>query len=35
MSVRFVGVTDANTEALLEIYAAQELSTPYNDFETH
>src|ERR1700720_282316 len=35
MSVRFVGVNDANTEALLEIYAAQELPTPYNDFETH
>jgi hypothetical protein len=35
MSVRFVGVDDPITEALLEIYAAIELSTPHNDFETH
>jgi hypothetical protein len=35
MDYRFVEETDQNTQALLEIYCAVVLSTPYNDFKTH
>ncbi len=35
MDLRFVEETDPLRQALLEIYAAVALGTPYNDFETH
>lgn len=35
MDIRFVEETDAVKQALLEIYAATVLETPYNDFENH
>ena len=35
MQYRFVEVTDQNRQALLEIYCAIVLGTPYNDFGTH
>lgn len=35
MDIRFVEETDAVNQALLEIYAATVLRTPYNDFENH
>jgi hypothetical protein len=35
MDIRFVEETDPVKQALLEIYAATVLSTPYNDFENH
>ncbi|GAB3862282.1 hypothetical protein GCM10028822_42770 [Hymenobacter terrigena] len=34
MTVRWVKVADAVTQALLEVYAALELQTPFNSFET-
>lgn len=34
MTVRWVQVADAVTQALLEVYAALELGTPFNSFET-
>ena len=34
MTVRWVVVPDAVTQALLEVYAALELHTPFNSFET-
>jgi|GEM_PF-790053 len=34
MTVRWVVVEDAVTQALLEVYAALELGTPFNSFET-
>lgn len=34
MTVRWVVVDDAVTQALLEVYAALELGTPFNSFET-
>ena len=34
MSVRWVIVSDAVTQALLEVYAALQLNTPFNSFET-
>jgi len=34
MTVRWVVVPDAVTQALLEVYAALELDTPFNSFET-
>lgn len=35
MDLRFVAEPDPIRQALLEIYAAVALSTPYNDFDTH
>jgi hypothetical protein len=35
MDVRFVEETDPTRQALLEIYTAVVLGTPYNDFDTH
>lgn len=35
MHIRFVDEPDPTRQALLEIYAATVLGTPYNDFETH
>lgn len=35
MEIRFVEETDPTRQALLEIYAAVVLNTPYNDFDTH
>jgi hypothetical protein len=35
MLYRFVEETDQNRQALLEIYCAVVLATPYNDFGTH
>jgi hypothetical protein len=35
MDVRYVEVTDALRQALLEIYVAIALQTSYNDFDTH
>lgn len=35
MEYRFVEERDQNRQALLEIYCAIVLSTPYNDFKTH
>jgi hypothetical protein len=35
MEYRYVEETDQNRQALLEIYCAVVLSTPYNDFGTH
>jgi hypothetical protein len=35
MQYRFVEETDQNRQALLEIYCAIVLATPYNDFGTH
>jgi hypothetical protein len=35
MRLRFVRETDPTRQALLEIYVAVVLRTPYNDFETH
>lgn len=35
MDYRYVEETDQNCQALLEIYCAIVLSTPYNDFGTH
>ena len=35
MDIRFIEETDPISQALLEIYVATVLHTPYNDFETH
>jgi hypothetical protein len=35
MDYRFVEERDQNRQALLEIYCAVVLGTPYNDFGTH
>lgn len=35
LEIRFVEESDPVTQALLEIYAAIRLETPYNDFDTH
>jgi hypothetical protein len=35
MDVRFVGEPDPVKQALLEIYVAVALDTPFNDFNTH
>jgi hypothetical protein len=35
MLIRFVEENDPVRQALLEIYAAVALKTPYNDFDTH
>lgn len=35
MDIRFVEEADPTRQALLELYAAIALSTPYNDFDTH
>jgi hypothetical protein len=35
MSLRFVEESDPVRQALLEIYVAVVLSTPYNDFDNH
>ena len=35
MDIRFVEQTDPLRQALLEIYVAVALQTPYNDFDTH
>jgi len=35
MDVRFVEVANPVRQALLEIYVAVSLRTPYNDFRTH
>lgn len=35
MDVRFVGEGTSLKQALLEIYSAVSLNTPYNDFDTH
>jgi len=35
MDYRFVGESDQTCQALLEIYCAVALATPYNDFGTH
>lgn len=35
MDYRFVEEADQNRQALLEIYCAIVLETPYNDFGTH
>ena len=35
MEYRYVEETDQNRQALLEIYCAVVLDTPYNDFGTH
>ena len=35
MDLRFVEETDPVRQALLEIYVAEVLGTPYNDFDNH
>lgn len=35
MEIRYVEEADPVKQALLEIYAATSLGTPYNDFENH
>jgi hypothetical protein len=35
MDIRYVEEVDQTNQALLEIYAATVLKTPYNDFDTH
>jgi len=35
MSVRFVAESDPMRQALLEMYVAVALKTPYNDFDNH
>lgn len=35
MDVRYVEETDSTRQALLEMYVAVALATPYNDFDTH
>jgi hypothetical protein len=35
MDLRFVEESDPTRQALLEIYAATVLKTPYNDFDNH
>jgi hypothetical protein len=35
MNVRFVEEADPVRQAVLEIYIATALNTPYNDFDTH
>jgi hypothetical protein len=35
MDLRFVEEADPTRQALLEIYAATVLETPFNDFENH
>jgi hypothetical protein len=35
MHYRYVEETDQNKQALLEIYCAIALQTPYDDFSTH
>jgi len=35
MEYRYVEEADQNRQALLEIYCAVVLATPYNDFGTH
>jgi hypothetical protein len=35
MEYRYVEEADQNSQALLEIYCAVVLQTPYNDFNTH
>ncbi|MGB3388470.1 MAG: hypothetical protein WBA88_10865 [Pseudaminobacter sp.] len=35
MNYRYVEETDQTRQALLEIYVATGLDTPYNDFRTH
>jgi hypothetical protein len=35
MDLRFVEETDPTRQALLEIYAATVLETPFNDFKNH
>ncbi len=35
MDIRFVEESDPTRQALLEIYAATALKTPYNDFDNH
>ncbi len=35
MDIRYVEETDPIKQALLEIYTATALRTPYNDFENH
>jgi hypothetical protein len=35
MEVRFIEEADPTRQALLEIYVATALGTPYNDFDTH
>jgi hypothetical protein len=35
MQIRFVEEPDTIRQALLEIYCAVALNTPYNDFATH
>jgi hypothetical protein len=35
MDIRFVEEADATRQALLEIYAATVLATPFNDFDNH
>ncbi len=35
MGLRFVGENDPVRQALLEIYVAVVLGTPYNDFDNH
>jgi hypothetical protein len=35
MEYRYVEEADQNLQALLEIYCAVVLATPYNDFGTH
>jgi hypothetical protein len=35
MDIRFIEETDAVRQALLEIYVATVLNTPYNDFDNH
>ena len=35
LDIRYIEETDPTRQALLEIYAATVLGTPYNDFENH
>jgi hypothetical protein len=35
MDLRFVEESDPIRQALLEIYSARVLKTPYNDFDNH
>ena len=35
MALRFVEETDGTRQALLEIYVATLLNTPYNEFDNH
>ena len=35
MGVQFIEIRDPIEQTLVEVYVAESLATPYNDFETH